>query len=211
MLNQPQRSGLSIIRLVFLGFTIMFLNSACTSQYPKLADVSEQEFPVVFSIAEQLGYTADDLLVQANKCTVSNFSFPLTPITTSCGIFVAFETTLPLNEFSSLVAQLEFEKTGTNNRYGNDLFNYLNLSNHITEYRRLTVDGNDGWGEGKRELLPDILVQSWNYKYRGTQFLNVDFYGTAELNPHVDLGDESIEGNIIVVYLHLGTVQTWPE
>lgn len=197
--------------LAALLLCILFLNSACKSGYPKLADVSKQEFPVVFSIAEQLGYTADDLLVQANLCTVSNLSFPLSPITTSCGIFVAFESELPLNEFDSLVAQLDFERTDTYKDEGTGLFEFLNLSDHITKYRRLTVEDSEGQNLEEQETLPDIVEYGWHFNYSEKRFLIVEFYNTNSLEPHVALGDRIIVGNIAIVYILLGGVQTWPE
>lgn len=197
--------------LAALLLCVLFLNSACKSGYPKLADVSKQEFPVVFSIAEQLGYMGDDLLVQANQCTVSNLAPPPFPSASSCGIFVAFETEMTRNEFGTFVAELAFERTDTYQDEGTGLFELLNLSDHITGYRRLKIKDSEGQDGKEQETLPDIIEYSWQFKYTEERFLYVEFYNTSLLEPSILLDDQIIEENVAIVYLRLGTVQTWPE
>lgn len=199
------------ITTIGLLVVVLLLSSACKSNYPKLAEVSEQEFPIVFSIAEQLGYTADDLLVQANLCTISTFAVPPFPTDSLCGIFIAYETEMTRNEFGTLVAELAFERSDTYQNKGTGLFEFLNLSDHITAYRRLTVEGSESQDGQEQEMLPDIMEYSWQFKYTEERFLYVEFYHTSLLEPPLLLDDQRIEENVAIVYLRLGTVQTWPE
>ena len=193
-------------RAKYLGTQLIIFAIAFILLWPATGIRLQQRYlerhhrPQLYAIAEKLGYTAEDFLVEDSTCWDTPITLP--PLgTQSCSIFLYFTTDMAVADLKPLIAQfpadqiLDVERNDT----VASAFSLLNLhtSSSMTSSENQEIARNGS----KTEIhnYQWIFYQSdnsfqWIWLYETSNFVGLLFDG----NP--------IEKNIILVDLGLGQV-----
>ena len=194
------------LRMPFCTLLWIVVCSSCLSAHPRLHIMEATELPKAIAVAEQMGYTPAAELVRVRHCAPNLISRAL-----NCYLEVAYEVDMAVSDFSALVADLTFQRTGYSTGDGRELLQELNYAYYLLPEEEmhppLMIDGNTGYiSKEQPQVLPEFLKYYWDFWYSEERWLKIAFYETAPLANHPTLGERVVQGNIAVVTLEMGIV-----
>lgn len=151
--------------------------------------------PQLYMVAQQLGYTPEDLLIEDSGCWDPVMTFyPLA--TERCEIFLYFTTELAPTDIESLVTHFP---AGQIARYmGNESFS--STFTRLNQQTSASLQSDNPW--------QPLLQHRWQFHGTTRNFELIEWYATSEISGIIFDGKE-IKKNIVRIDVTLGNVHLY--
>jgi hypothetical protein len=134
------------------------------ARYPVLADEEVAGFLYLTTIAEQLDYRDEQLLLQANWCSPASY---LIPRLASCNIYMLYTTESTASEVSQMVQALDLTIRDSGTYDGDYLFTLANA---------IVYDTPNGSDRDARRAMTNFPRYNWGLKDVDGRLVSLEFF-----------------------------------